>query len=279
MKKALCLLLSIFTCVTLSVSAFAEETKNSFTPDPSGIEPIISGPVERSIFGNDDRETVSDPTMFPYRTIAKLIIYYPNEASPYVGTGFMYGPRSMATAAHNLYDSSKGGYATKITAYFGASSSSTYYAKATASSKSNFKVPSEWIQSANMKYDYGVIVFNSSPNVGSFGMQVVKDHLLDSNQYTICGYPGIAYGDFKNLWKQVRSTGYMTSFTNDYLNFHIDMVSGQSGSPVYGADNKVIGIVTYNGGENIHYEDKSNLENTANRINTTVFNYLMKYRA
>jgi len=34
MKKALCLLLSIFTCVTLSVSAFAEETKNSFTPDP-----------------------------------------------------------------------------------------------------------------------------------------------------------------------------------------------------------------------------------------------------
>ena len=111
MKKALCLLLSIFTCVTLSVSAFAEETKNSFTPDPSGIEPIISGPVERSIFGNDDRETVSDPTMFPYRTIAKLIIYYPNEASPYVGTGFMYGPRSMATAAHNLYDSSKGGYA------------------------------------------------------------------------------------------------------------------------------------------------------------------------
>ena len=127
-----------------------------------------------------------------------------------------------------------------------------------------------------MKYDYGVIVFDSSPNVGSFGMQAVKDSLLDSNQYTICGYLGLQYGNGQNLWKQVYSSSYMTSFTNDYLN---DMVSGQSGSPLYGADNKVIGIVTYNGGENIHYEDKSNLENTANRINTTVFNYLMKYRA
>ena len=279
MKKVLCLLLSVLTCITLSISVFAEETKGAFTPDPSGIEPIISGPVERSIFGNDDRKVVSDPTVFPYRTIAKLKIYYPKATSYYVGTGFMYGPRSMATAAHNLYDSSKGGYATKIVAYFGASSQNTYYATATASSKSNFKVPSEWVQSANMKYDYGVIVFDSSPNVGSFGMRAVKDSLLDSNQYTICGYPGLQYGNGQNLWKQVYSTGYMTSFTNDYLNFHIDMVSGQSGSPLYGADNKVIGIVTYNGGENIHYEDKSNLENTANRINTTVFNYLMKYRA
>ena len=60
MKKVLCLLLSVLTCITLSISVFAEETKGAFTPDPSGIEPIISGPVERSIFGNDDRKVVSD---------------------------------------------------------------------------------------------------------------------------------------------------------------------------------------------------------------------------
>ena len=126
MKKVLCLLLSVLTCITLSISVFAEETKGAFTPDPSGIEPIISGPVERSIFGNDDRKVVSDPTVFPYRTIAKLKIYYPKATSYYVGTGFMYGPRSMATAAHNLYDSSKGGYATKIVAYLCESSQSTY---------------------------------------------------------------------------------------------------------------------------------------------------------
>ena len=56
------------------------------------------------------------------------------------------------------------------------------------------------------------------------------------------------------------------------------MVSGQSGSPVYGADNKVIGIVTYNAGSDTYFPDSSKDENTATRINATVSNFLMKYR-
>lgn len=278
MKKQISVILAIlFSLVSLSCLVSAEENKTPFVTDPGGIPPVTN---ERSIFGKDERGYISDPTVFPYKTIAKLVMYYPNTGNyPYYGTGYMYGPKSMATAAHNLYDASKGGYPTSVTAYFGASSSSNYVAKLTVTSKSNMHVPSGWINSGSMKYDYAALVFNTSPNVGSLGMQVVKDTSLESNQYSICGYAGKSVDNITNLWRQARSVGYMTSYTTDYLNFHIDMIGGQSGSPIYGADNKAIGIVTYNAGSDDKYADSSALENTANRFNSTAYNFLLSYRS
>lgn len=54
------------------------------------------------IIGSDDRIRINNTTSVPWRRYCALRIYFPSGAQ-YRGTGFLIGPRALATAGHCVY--------------------------------------------------------------------------------------------------------------------------------------------------------------------------------
>ena len=65
---------------------------------------------EKSVIGSDVRTRVNNTTKVPYRWTAYLEATW-KDGSVTTGTAFMVGINSAVTAAHNVYNTNKGGYA------------------------------------------------------------------------------------------------------------------------------------------------------------------------
>lgn len=222
MKKYLGIILALVVLTTSVLSASA-------TP----VSPY-------TIFGDDDRWVVTDTTVSPYSSVCNLTITYANGKIGY-GTGFMVSKNNMATAAHCLYDHTKGGWVKSIAIVPGDNTADKPFGTITAiPSNSDFVVPSDWTQNANTASDYGVVVLDKavSSNIGSLNMYVPSDSYLDGLEVSLSGY------DYKTR-KQYLATGLITGYDSYRIKFRLDTLSGMSGSPVYDSDNEVIGIYNY----------------------------------
>ena len=65
---------------------------------------------EKTVIGSDVRTRVNNTTKVPYRWTAYLEATW-KDGSVTTGTAFMVGINSAVTAAHNVYNTNKGGYA------------------------------------------------------------------------------------------------------------------------------------------------------------------------
>lgn len=90
------------------------------------IEEATGSEIER-ILGKDNRMLVKNYTSYPYKTIVLLNMTFTNIT--YIGTGTVIAPDTILTAAHNVYDSRLGGWATEITAYAGATANKATFCK------------------------------------------------------------------------------------------------------------------------------------------------------
>jgi glutamyl endopeptidase len=66
-----------------------------------------------SVIGKDDRVEVTDTKKPPYSAICALWITWP-DGTPELGTGYIFGPRTVFTAGHNLYSRRKRTWAASI---------------------------------------------------------------------------------------------------------------------------------------------------------------------
>lgn len=272
-KKAFSFMVGIVTVFSMSLSSFADDS-SAFKNPPS---PIPEGPEQYTIINGDNRTVVSNTKVSPYRSIAKLVITYPNKTL--YGTGFMIGPRHMATAGH-VIDDERYGKATSITAYFGATSKNNYNGVAKAS---KFWANSNWVNNHNSNYDYGIIEFNSVPSsTGWLGLWAANDtELQNMGTIHVTGYQArvpeeIQQGDQTATWSMLTQAGTLRSFQSTYLDYTIDTLVGQSGAPVYDNDRFAIGINTY--GDNTTKEDHVTVGyNSANRITLAAYNFYKPY--
>ena len=180
-----------------------------------------------SIIGADGRTQVTGTTGFPWRAIAHLVVTWRNGTSGGC-TGWFIGPRTLVTAGHCVYSSTKGGWASSIRAYPGRNGSSTPYGSAV--SHRLFSVTG-WTSSGNHEYDYGAIQLSSTPGntVGWFGYRWQSSNTF-SGAYSVTGYPGDkAYG---TMWTMQDNPG-IRGVTTRKLFHAIDTYGGQSGAPVY----------------------------------------------
>lgn len=265
----------------LMVDAFAPAEQPSFEGEKTEGDPKLVdeevlaldyGPWTESVIGPDGRTRVTATTTFPWRAVAHLVVYWRNGTTGGC-TGWFIGPRTVATAGHCVYNSSKGGWASSVRAYPGRNGSSTPYGYGT--SHRLFSVTG-WTSSGNHEYDYGAIQLKTTlgNTVGWFGFRWQSSNTF-SGAYRLTGYPGDkTYG---TMWTMQENPG-IRAVTTRKLWYSIDTYGGQSGSPVYHNYSSTcstcsVAIHAYGVGMSPYTQ-----YNSGTRITQQVFNNLVAWR-
>jgi V8-like Glu-specific endopeptidase len=205
---------------------------------------IEAAAVLEVILGTDDRIRISNTTAVPWRRICALRITFPTGAV-YRGTGFLIGPRTLATAGHCVYLHGQGGWARKVEVIPGGTDGSTRPFGSAESSQ--FRSVAGWVTGKKPESDYGCIVlptgsFNGR-NLGSFAVGALSAADLVAKPAVLAGYPGDK--PFAQLWGMARKIKTVSATT---LTYDIDSMGGQSGAPLYiqrNGSRTVVGIHNY----------------------------------
>ncbi len=218
-------------------------------------EPFIPEDVEKHIIGKDDRITVRNPRTYPYSAIAYMVIKMKCGCS-ITGTGFMVDKRKMLTAAHCLICQKHNKWAKTIDFYFGYKKgggqlykySGTWNAYCATSFPNGYTDVNDWAF-IRLEKDVG-------NKTGWFGRRYLNDADLTKEYYYVAGYKdGVLKYDVGKL--RVLDQGRMW--------VDMDVLPGNSGSPVYDSDGYAVGIWT------TYWEDGSN---SGIRLNRTIRDYV-----
>ncbi len=195
------------------------------------------------IIGADDRVRITQTTQEPWRRICALRITFPS-GSTYRGTGFLIGPRAVATAGHCVYLHNQGGWARKVEVIPGCNGSSRPFGQVESTL---FRSVAGWVTSKKPESDYGCIVLPPGSfggrNLGSFGFAAFDAPKLLAQPAVVAGHPGDKL--FAEMWGMARAIKTVTTAT---LIYDIDTMGGQSGAPVYvkrEGQRYVVGIHNY----------------------------------
>lgn len=195
------------------------------------------------IIGTDDRVRITQTTQVPWRRLCALRITFPSGAT-YRGTGFLIGPRAVATAGHCVYLHNQGGWARRVEVIPGANGSIRPFGQAESAT---FRSVAGWVTSRKPESDYGCVVLPAGAfggnNLGSFGFAAFDTAILLAQNAVLAGYPGDK--PFAELWGMARRIKAVTAKT---LIYDIDTMGGQSGAPVYikrNGQRYVVGIHNY----------------------------------
>lgn len=195
------------------------------------------------IIGNDDRVRITQTQNVPWRRICALRITFPS-GSTFRGSGFLIGPRAVATAGHCVYMHNQGGWATKVEVIPGCNGATRPFGQVESRS---FRSVTGWVQNRKPESDYGCIVLPSGAfagkGLGTFGFAAFNAPTLLAQSAVVAGFPGDK--PFAEMWGMARRIKTVTEKT---LIYDIDTVGGQSGCPAYIKRNGhryVVGIHNY----------------------------------
>ena len=196
-------------------------------------EPYMPADLEKTVFGYDDRTTITNPSKYPYSAIAYLEIKGACGCR-WTGTGFMISRNGMATAAHCLVCEVHNQWVSGITMYFGYRSSKNYsYVYndgATYWYGANPFATGRYVSDDD--YAYLKLEKKVGDQVGWFGIRTANNS-HDGKMFTVAGYRN---GVLKS------STGVLHIYDNKHVSYFMDMEPGNSGCPVFDSENYAIAI-------------------------------------
>lgn len=228
-----------------------------------------------TIFGQDDRQIISDPAQTPYSGIAKLYITYKNGTTG-EGTGFIFGDNVVATAAHCLYDTryGRGGEAASITIVPGlGGDGQALPGQTVTAAEKPYHYPLRWKTAADWRYDYGVITVPSKwdgrvERLALADWEALSDQSLCGETLSIAGYDDRS----ANLYL---SSGPVRSARPFDLLYEIDILAGESGAPVLNASGQVVAIQNY--GANVGASAQQNPFNSGARMTEKLYRFLASF--
>jgi len=221
---------------------------------------------ESACFDGNKMDRVEMTNTAPYRFLGSLLITFPH-AQHYpaskgcicIGTGVLIGPNHVLTAGHNVYDFSRGGWASSIIFTPAQHKSFKPFGDSKGVSLRTFK---GWINrnKDSEDYDMGVVILDNSIGYQSGWMSLLdpSNAVLDENpSLTIAGYPDktkhIKIKKVDGIYKM--SSARMFKHSSNLgcsklkrLHYRINTLPGQSGSPIiYSTNNTyfVLGIHTH----------------------------------
>ena len=204
--------------VEIPVVDEADEAE-AFIPDG---ESIIEG---RNIIGTDERSRVATElsnSMMPFRGVGLLEVTWNNGAVSW-GTGWLFGPNDIATAGHMVYNSERGGYASRIVFYpalNGPKGPANGYIATNVYASVDYLLGDE-------QNDYAV--FEVGSNIGNnFGYFGWATSISPGARIQSIGYPGD-----KPQFEMWHCYGVCQRLLQHSFLHTLDTVKSQSGSPVY----------------------------------------------
>ncbi|MBW0256283.1 serine protease [Cellulomonas sp. PS-H5] len=202
-----------------------------------------SRPGARAVIGTDDRTRITNVTASPYVQMPLFIFDRPGNGTS-ACTGWLYGNRTLATAAHCLTDG-QGTWYTNFRVYFGLDGNTAY-------AQCGYNVlaaPTGWDGTTGSAYDWGVVVLNCNAGnvLGSMGYQALDS--APSGSWSVTGYPADK-SPANTMWTHAAPVAVQNS---DKWKYEIDTYHGQSGAPIWRLEagtacgNCAIGIHTTGG--------------------------------
>lgn len=212
-----------------------------------GLPPAPPGAPD-SIIGDDDRQAVGDTRRMPYRVICLLDLMFSKNRRR-IGSGVLIGPRSVATAAHNVYNRALGGPVVRIrvtpAAYLKDGVIQAPYGQTTITAaechvRQEYRDHSDSGSDERTRFDYAVLQLPTDISWGTLlGTMALTpiDGQFNADWFARTwlynsGYPA-GQTISKPLGMQVWHVGHGWADGVSYIDYTIDTEGGQSGSPIF----------------------------------------------
>lgn len=157
---------------------------SEYFPKNINVSEEIGGISTFGIIGDDNRTRVKDTTKGPWCNTVRLLMKI--NGNNYVGSGFMIGPNSVATAGHCVYSKSNG-WASSITVIPAVNGTSKPYGTATMTS---MECGGNWYKDENNQDDWGIIRVNKNIGKSTGWLGLRWQSASYNNQYLYAnGYP------------------------------------------------------------------------------------------
>ena len=184
------------------------------------------------VIGPDDRLRVTDGLTqnYPWRCICALRIVA-GDNTPWIGTGWLVGPRTVITAGHCVYMHPRGGWVRSIKVVPGRDGAEQPSGECVAT---DFRSVRGWTRDRLRTHDYGAIILPEEcrfgDDLGHFGYGAQEDGVLRRTTVNLSGYPGDKMPPGTQQWFHAREIQRLTPRT---IVYQIDTAGGQSGAPVW----------------------------------------------
>ena len=238
-----------------------------------GLAPLYSDDFSNTVFGTDDRVEIPDTSIYPWRTITKLFMQFP-DGSYSSCTGCIIGSSDghgyhVLTAGHCIYSHDNGGWAEVVRVVPGYDDGYMPYGDSYAT---NIRTYTGWTIDRDWNHDWAVLTLNKSigDSTGWMGRKTASytDSMYTGNLNT-AGYPGDKGGQTMWFNSNVGRT------TNEYKHwYYMDTYGGQSGSPVWTYDGTNRYIITVHA-----YGDDGSGSNSGTRLNQDKFDRINTWLA
>ncbi|MEM9774822.1 MAG: trypsin-like serine protease [Chloroflexota bacterium] len=201
---------------------------------------LLPSPTTESVIGTDDRARIFNTTTFPWRTITKLFVTFPNGAQ-YGCSGAIIDNYHVLTAGHCIHDSSLGGWASTVEVIPGFDDGYTPYSRAYSTYMRTY---TEWTQNRDWNHDWALLTIDR--NIGAYtGWMGRETGATSSSIYTgvinTAGYPGDSATIPNDPCPTNSQCMYFDadnphSVTDLKYYYYMDTFGGQSGSAVWRYD-------------------------------------------
>jgi glutamyl endopeptidase len=178
--------------------------------------------------GDDTRDRVTDTTRWPYSTVCKLRIRFPNKTKRRGGSGVLIGNKYVLTAGHNAYARKFGGYATDIEVIPALNGTNKPFGSA---SVANWRLFTGWTQ--DQKRGYDIAVLSLSTTIGdTIGWLGLYEELDVERPWTYTsGYPRDKGGTHQYCTEGDEM--YVPTSNQEVICHKLDTYGGQSGSGLW----------------------------------------------